>query len=83
MSFIKYRIKMLETFKDGNILEGRTLKTGEILEVDESVKNQIWSSSGGMIEVLGQVIPNPKKEEEKSVDDVSEKSGGKKNARKS
>lgn len=54
---------MLIAFKDGNILGGRELKINEVLEVDESVKDQLWNSSGGMIEVLETVIPNPKKVE--------------------
>ena len=83
MSFMKYQVKMLVQFKDGNILEGRELKAGEVLEVDESVKNQLWSSSGGMIEVMGQVVPNPKKQQPVEAAPVEEpKSEKAKNARK-
>lgn len=57
----KLRIKMLEPFKDGNVLGGRFLKAGEILIVDESDAVKI-ENSGGLIEVVEQVIPNPLKE---------------------
>lgn len=59
---MKLRIKMLEAFKDGNVLGGRFLKTGEYLVVDEMDAQKI-EQSGGLLEVVEKVIPNPLKQE--------------------
>jgi hypothetical protein len=60
MDFLKFRVKVLEEFKDGNVLDGKLLKTNSILIVSEQEKAQI-EQSGGVIEVLEEVIPNPRK----------------------
>lgn len=60
MDFMKYRVKNMEAFKDGTILGGRFLKPGEILEVSEADYTKIVNS-GGVLETLETVIPNPKK----------------------
>lgn len=57
---MKLRIKNLENFKDGNVLGGRFLKAGEILIVEESDAVKI-ENSGGVIERIEKVIPNPLK----------------------
>jgi hypothetical protein len=62
MSFIKYRIKILEGFKDGNVLGGMELKANQIIDVDEGVTERI-RQSGGRVEVLQSLVPNPKKQE--------------------
>lgn len=55
---MKLRIKNLEPFKDGNVLGGRFLKVNEILVVDEMDADKI-ENSGGVIERIEMVIPNP------------------------
>lgn len=60
MDFMKYRVKNMEAFKDGTILGGRFLRPGEILEVSEQDFVKI-TNSGGILEVLETVIPNPLK----------------------
>ena len=60
MDFMKYRIKNMEAFKDGNVLGGKFLKPGEILEVSEQDMVKIVNS-GGIVEVIETMIPNPKK----------------------
>lgn len=60
MDFMKYRIKNMEAFKDGTVLGGRFLKPNEILEVTETDLVKI-RNSGGVVEVLETMIPNPKK----------------------
>lgn len=57
----KFRIKMLEPFKDGNILGGRFLKVGEVLIVTER-EAELIESSGGLLERIEMVIPNPLKQ---------------------
>lgn len=57
---LKVRIKNMEPFKDGNILGGKFLKAGEVLVVSERDATLI-QNSGGTIEVLERVIPNPLK----------------------
>lgn len=59
---MKLRIKNLENFKDGNVLGGKFIKAGEILIVDESDAVKI-ENSGGIIERIEMVIPNPLKEQ--------------------
>ena len=61
MEFLRYRVKVMEAFKDGNILGGRFLKPGEILVISESDFVKI-TNSGGTLEVMESLIPNPKKE---------------------
>jgi hypothetical protein len=55
-----YRVKNLEAFKDGNVLGGRFLKPGEVLIVSEEDKLKI-EQSGGTLEVLELLVPNPLK----------------------
>jgi hypothetical protein len=62
MDFMKYRVKVMEGFKDGNVLEGRFLKPGEILVLSESDVTKI-TNSGGVLEILQEMIPNPLKQE--------------------
>ena len=57
---LKYRIKNMEPFKDGNIMNGRFLKAGEVLVVDEVDAVKI-KNSGGVIEILETLVPNPLK----------------------
>lgn len=61
MDFLKYRVKVMEGFKDGNVLEGRFLKPGEVLVVSEQDYTKIVNS-GGILEIMDSLIPNPKKE---------------------
>lgn len=63
MDFVKYRVKNMEPFKDGTILGGRFLKPGEILEVSEQDFTKI-TNSGGILDIIDTLIPNPKKFEE-------------------
>lgn len=63
MDFVMYRVKNMEAFKDGNVLGGRFLKPNEILTVSESDYTRILNS-GGSLEVIEMVVPNPKKETE-------------------
>lgn len=56
----KYRVKNMEPFKDGNILGGRFLRPNEILVVTETEKTQI-ENSGGVLEVIDTLVPNPLK----------------------
>lgn len=58
MSFIKYRVRVLEPFKDGMILEGRELKPEQVIDLDESDFQKIVNS-GGMLEVIDTLVPNP------------------------
>lgn len=60
MDFMKYRIKNMEPFKDGNVLGGKFLKPNEVIEVSESDLVKI-RNSGGLVEVLEVLVPNPKK----------------------
>lgn len=62
----QYRIKMLEAFKDGNILNGRLLKANEVLNVSESDMVKI-RNSGGLLEILETLIPNPLKKADPAV----------------
>jgi hypothetical protein len=64
MSFMKYRVKFLEYFKDGNILEGRAFQSGQEAVLDESDVHKI-AQSGGLLEKLETLIPRPVKEPEK------------------
>ena len=70
-----YRVKNMEVFKDGNILGERVLKPGEILVVDAVTKQKI-EQSGGVLEVLETVVPNPmraiKPEETPALKEVGE-----------
>lgn len=59
----RFRIKNMEPFKDGNVLGGRFLKPGEVLIVTEREATLI-ENSGGIIERIEMVIPNPLKREE-------------------
>ena len=63
MDFVKYRVKNMEPFKDGTILGGRFLKPGEVLEVSEQDYIKI-TNSGGIMDILDTLIPNPRKHEE-------------------
>lgn len=59
---LKLRIKMIEPFKDGNILGGRFLRAGEFVIVSERDATLI-ENSGGLFEVIEKVIKNPLKQE--------------------
>lgn len=56
----RYKVKNMEPFKDGGILGGRFLKPNEILIVTQLEKERI-EQSGGVLEVLDTLIPNPLK----------------------
>lgn len=56
------RIKFTEGFKDGNIFPDRSFAPGETAVVTENQLARI-ASSGGVYEVVEQVIPNPLKAE--------------------
>jgi hypothetical protein len=53
----------MEAFKDGNVLEGKFLKPGEVLILSETDVAKI-TNSGGVLEILQELIPNPLKREE-------------------
>lgn len=53
------RIKFIEGFKDGTIFP-RSFQPGEVVVVTEGQLAQI-RRSGGVVEVIEHVIPNPKK----------------------
>lgn len=83
-----YRVKNMEPFKDGNVIGGRFLAAGEILVVSAIDMFKI-RQSGGVLEELETLIPNPKKVEEVAPEVVEvpvearvEKPSGKKNAKK-
>lgn len=59
MDFVKYRVKFLEGFKDGNILGGAFFKAGQIETVSETDMIKV-QNSGGLLEVMETLIPNPK-----------------------
>lgn len=63
-----YRVKNMETFKDGNVLNGRLIKAGEVLVVTELELHRI-RQSGGVVEVVETLIPNPKKNEDPKPDE--------------
>jgi hypothetical protein len=62
MDFLKYRVKVLENFKDGNIMEGRELRVNEILTISQTDFVKV-TNSGGKLEILEEMIPNPRKAE--------------------
>ena len=59
--FVKYRVKIMEGFKDGNILGGRFLKPEEIIVLTDADIVKI-RNSGGTLDILETLVPNPKKE---------------------
>ncbi len=67
---MKLRIKVLENFKDGRILEGKFLPAGSIHIVSE-IDAQKIENSGGLIEVLEKVIPNPLKIQKEEQAEIS------------
>lgn len=58
MSIIKYKVKVMEAFKDGDILAGKFFKPEEIIVIDEAIKNRM-EQSGAVLEVLETLVPNP------------------------
>lgn len=64
-----YKIKMLASFKDGNILGGRFIQTNEFLNVSESDAVKI-RNSGGEYEIVETLIPNPLKKASPEVVEV-------------
>jgi ADP-dependent phosphofructokinase/glucokinase len=59
----KLRVKFLESFKDGMILEGRNFNVNEVAVLEEMDVEKIINS-GGEVEVLETLIPNPLKQTE-------------------
>lgn len=57
-----YRVKNMETFKDGNVFGDRVLKIDQILIISE-VEKERAEQSGAVFEVLETLIKNPLKEE--------------------
>jgi hypothetical protein len=55
---LHYKIKNHEAFKDGNVMEGRFIKAGEILVVSEFDKDRL-AQSGGVFDILETLVPNP------------------------
>ena len=55
-----FRIRMLEVFKDGNILGGQLFKAGQTYIVSDVDKNKI-TQSGGLFEVIETLVKNPLK----------------------
>jgi hypothetical protein len=55
-----FRIRMIEVFKDGNILEGKLFSAGKEYIVSELDKNRI-AQSGGLFEVIEALVKNPLK----------------------
>lgn len=60
MSLIKFRVRVMEPFKDGNVLEGKQLMPEQVLVLDEQDFAKVVNS-GGVLEVLEQMVPNPLK----------------------
>lgn len=60
MSILKYRVKFMEAFKDGNILGGKFFGAGSIHVIDESDMVKI-QNSGGVFDTIETLIPNPLK----------------------
>lgn len=57
---MELRIKMSENFKDGNVLGGKFLAANKEYIVSKMDADKI-ANSGGLFEVIEQVIPNPLK----------------------
>lgn len=72
MDFLSYRVKVMENFKDGNIMGGRFLKAGEILVLSEQDFVKV-TNSGGLLEIVETLIPNPKKEVVEPVEAIENK----------
>ncbi|HEY6022118.1 MAG TPA: hypothetical protein VIY48_20290 [Candidatus Paceibacterota bacterium] len=60
MSLVKFRVRVMEPFKDGNVLEGKQLMPEQVLVLDEQDFAKVVNS-GGVLEVLEQLVPNPLK----------------------
>lgn len=60
MSFLQYKVKFLAGFKDGNILDGRFFAPNEIAVLSETDLTKV-GNSGGEVEVLETLVPNPRK----------------------
>ena len=60
------RVKFVEGFKDGTIFP-RSFAPGEVAVISEVELGQV-RRSGGAVEVMEMVIPNPKKAEPKPVE---------------
>lgn len=56
------KVKFVEGFKDGMIFPNRSFGPGEVAVITESELQRV-RSSGGVIEVVEQMIPNPLKAE--------------------
>ena len=65
MDFVKNKVKFVEPFKDGNIMEGRLFKADEIEYLTDEELHRV-EQSGAVVYVLDRVIPNPLKAEKKT-----------------
>lgn len=60
MSLIKFRVRVREPFKDGNVLGGKQLMPEQVIDLDEQDFAKVVNS-GGVLEVIEQLVPNPLK----------------------
>lgn len=60
MSLIKFRVRVMEPFKDGNVLGGKQLMPEQVIDLDEQDFAKVVNS-GGVLEVIEQLVPNPLK----------------------
>ena len=56
-----YKLKFVEVFKDGNVMDGRLFKQNEVVIVSENDKNRIIQS-GAVVDILETLIKNPLKD---------------------
>ena len=52
---MKFKMKCLETFKDGNIFR-RQISAGEVIEVEGYIRDQIKQSAPHAFETLGMIV---------------------------
>lgn len=58
MSIIKFQVRFLEPFKDGNIFGSKSFKTNEVATIEEEQLTKA-RNSGAALEVLQTLVPNP------------------------
>jgi hypothetical protein len=63
------KVKNIEPFKDGNVIGGRFLSAGEIVVLDELDVAKV-RQSGGLLEEIERMIPNPLKTKVEEVEPV-------------
>lgn len=55
-----HKVRFIEPFKDGNILNGQLFKANEVAVLSPQDKEKIVNS-GGVLEEIEMVVPNPLK----------------------